>query len=160
MVRNYYKAETYEARKSIGYLLRRGRNLLTAQVEALFNEKASETGINYVQWVILMCLRDGLATTSAEISQYVCYDSGALTRVIDQMEKRKLLKRKRSLIDRRVITLHLTAAGRKTVEALIVLVVDYYNDMLADFSREETDVLITLLTRVVDRLSDSSKVRH
>ena len=97
MAKPYYQAKSYESRKSIGYLLRRGRNLLTVQVEALFEEKFVDKDITFAQWVVLMCLRDKLATTSAEISQYICYDSGALTRLIDQMENRGLLKRKRSI---------------------------------------------------------------
>jgi DNA-binding MarR family transcriptional regulator len=157
MAGQYYRAETYEARRSIGYLLRRGRSLLTVQVERLFAEKFSDKDVTFAQWVVLMCLRDNLAKTSAEISQYICYDSGALTRLIDQMEERGLLKRKRSVTDRRIIELCLTPLGRKTVKSLIAVVCEFYNELLSDFTRREADTLIHLLSRVVTRLSVNSK---
>jgi DNA-binding MarR family transcriptional regulator len=160
MVKAYYKAEHYEARKSVGYLLRRGRNLLTAKVEALFDEKFPDTDTSYTQWIILICLRDDLARTAAEISQYVCYNSGALTRVIDQLETRGLVKRKRSTKDRRMLELHLTPAGHKTVQSHIEVVAELYNDMLADFTREEADTMIALLTKFVAKLSEPQKGRN
>jgi DNA-binding MarR family transcriptional regulator len=153
MAARYYRPENYEARRSVGYLIRRARNLLTQRVEALFKEKCAREGITFQHWVILMCLRDDLARTPSEISQYICYDSGALTRVIDRMEKRGLLKRKRSSKDRRVVELSLTAEGKKTVEALIAIVVELYNGLLEDFSKAETDMLVSLLTRLVGKLS-------
>ncbi len=66
--------------------------LITGRIEALFVEE----DVSFVQWVILMNLRDGLRMTSAELCQHLCHDSGALTRVIDQMEERGLIRRKRS----------------------------------------------------------------
>jgi DNA-binding MarR family transcriptional regulator len=155
MAGRYYTPETYEARKSIGYLIRRGRNLLTQQVEAMFKEKCAQQGITFQHWVILMCLRDNLASTPTEISQYICYDSGAMTRVIDQMQKRGLISRRRSNADRRVVALKLTAEGRKMVEATIPIVADLYNQLLADFSRSEADTLVSLLTRFVDKLDNA-----
>ena len=152
MPKQYYKVESYHSRKSIGYLMRRGRNLITAQVQDIFRQKPGLDGVSFVHWVVLMCLRDDLANTLTEISQYVCYDAGALTRVIDQMEERGLLKRKRSGKDRRVVELKLTREGRKVVESLIFIVVDYYNDLLRDFTHEEVNILLQLLTRLVGKL--------
>jgi DNA-binding MarR family transcriptional regulator len=155
MLKQYYRQQDYQARKSIGYLLRRGRNMLTSQVETLFKEKLGPGGIPYVQWVILMCLRDSLARTPSELSQYICHDSGALTRVLDQMEERGIITRERSHEDRRVVDLALTPEGIRTVESHIGIIVDYYNELLADFSREEVDTLLRLLTRVVDKLDST-----
>ncbi len=155
MSKQYYRAGDYEARKSIGYLLRRGRNLLTAQVEVLFKQKLGDDSLPYVHWVILMCLRDNLARTPSELSQYICHDSGALTRVLDHMEEKSLIKRARSSEDRRVVDLVLTDEGVKKAESLIAIVVDYYNELFADFTREEVDTLIHLMTRVVNKLDSA-----
>jgi len=155
MSKQYYRANDYKARESIGYLLRRGRNLLTQQVEALFKQKFGDESVPYVHWVILMCLRDDLARTPSELSQYICHDSGALTRVLDQMEEHGLITRERSSEDRRVIHLALTPEGHKTVGSLIITVVDYYNELLTGFSHEEIDTLLRLLTRVVDKLDSA-----
>ena len=80
------------------------------------------------------------------------HDSGALTRVIDQLADRGLLERVRRDRDRRKIELQITEAGRKTVEALVPLVVEKLNLALVDFSTEEVEEFLRLLRKVNGRL--------
>jgi len=152
MPKQYYKVKNYRSRRSIGYLLRHASKLITARIEALF---VSED-VTFVQWVILMNLRDGLARTSAELCQRICHDSGALVRVLDQMEKRKLIRRTRSKEDRRIVELKLTKTGREITESFLPAVVELYNSLLEDFSSKEADMIVDLLTRFTDKLSDTA----
>jgi len=152
--KQYYRAETYEARRSIGYLIRRSRNLITHGLETLFNENFSSRKITFAQWVVLMCLRDNLAKTPAELCQSMCYDSGALTRLLDQMEERRLIRRRRSTKDRRVVRLSLTPEGKKTVQEILKIVVKYYNGLLANFTAKEAGTFILLLTRLINNMSE------
>lgn len=142
---SHYSAATYRARSSIGYLVRRAGNLMVSRIEAKF----ASHEITFVQWLVLMYLRDGLAMTAAEICREMCHDSGALTRVIDQLSDRGLIERRRSTEDRRVVELFLTDAGRRTVESLIPLVVDNLNLVLEGFSATEVETLTRLLTKLV-----------
>jgi DNA-binding MarR family transcriptional regulator len=148
MPKQYYRLQGYDSRRSIGYLLRRSGKLITGRIEALFIKE----DVSFVQWVILMHLRDGLNTTAAELAQHLCHDSGALTRVIDQMEERGWLRRKRSTKDRRMVTLALTKEGRGVTEAYLPRVIALYNGLLSDFTKEEADVLVNLLTRLITGL--------
>jgi len=141
----YYSAETYRARSSIGYLIRRAHTLIMPKVEAAFTEHE----VTFTQWVIMMYLRDGLATTAAGICRDICHDSGALTRAIDQLEQRGFIERRRSTQDRRTVELILTQAGAKAVESLVPLVVGCLNRALAGFSHAEIDTLSRLLTKLV-----------
>lgn len=144
-----YSPETYTVRGSVGYLIRRARSLMTARVEAEFDRHE----ITFVQWVTMMQLRDGLATTSAEIARDMCHDSGALTRVIDQLEQRGLIARRRSQLDRRTVELILTDAGLATVNALVPMVVDLLNDALADFTQDEAHAFTRLLNKFIDGIT-------
>ncbi len=144
MVEHYYNAEDYSARRSIGYLIRHGSNLLMSQVEGQF----ADSDITFIQYIILMLLREKLAFTSADLCQTLRYDSGAITRVIDSLEKKKLIKRQRSTRDRRVVRLRLLARGNATAESVIPLVVQKYNHWLKDFTQEEADTLVRLLTKL------------
>src|ERR1700722_17689839 len=150
MPKQFYKVKDYESRRSIGYLLRRSGKLITARIEALFVKE----DVSFVQWVIMMNLRDGLRMTAAELCQHLCHDSGALTRVIDQMEERGLIRRKRSTEDRRMVKLELTKEGRKVTESFLPRVIGLYNGLLADFTAKEADLLIELLTRLISNLSE------
>ena len=156
MPKHYYKASNYQAKVSVGYLLRRAGKLVTSRIEELFVEEE----VTFVQWVILMNLRDRLATTSAELSQHLCHDSGALTRVLDGMEARGLIKRQRSTEDRRVVELALTPEGLKVTEFYIPRLVDLYNAIFEDFTREEADQTISLLMRLNDKLATKSVTKE
>jgi DNA-binding MarR family transcriptional regulator len=146
----FYKVEGYTARGSIGYLVRRASNLMSARVEAVF----AKHEITFVQWLVLLQLRDDLVHTGAELCRDMCHDSGALTRVIDQLEQRGFLTRQRSLGDRRIVTLHLTDEGRRVVESLVPVTVNLLNRAVAKFTDEEVTTLTSLLTRLVGDVTE------
>jgi DNA-binding MarR family transcriptional regulator len=146
---DFYTPENYTVRGSIGYLIRRARNLMTARVEAEFDLHE----VTFVQWIVLMQLRDGMASTSAELARDMCHDSGALTRVVDQLEQRGLIERRRNRADRRTVELTLTDAGLATVNALVPTVVGLLNGALADFTQDEARTFARLLNKFIDGVS-------
>jgi DNA-binding MarR family transcriptional regulator len=144
----HYRAEDYQARSSVGYLLKRAHLLLVDQLElALAGDDITAT-----QWIVLMHLRDGLAINASDLCAQLRHDSGALTRLIDQLEARALVQRERSREDRREVQLRLTEAGRQTIAALIPKVVERLNFSLRDFSGAETAALTRLLTKLIASL--------
>jgi DNA-binding MarR family transcriptional regulator len=64
--------------------------------------------ISFSQWAALVCLRDGIARTAADLSRCLSHDSGSLTRLIDQLEGRNLVQRRSHPGDRRAYELVLT----------------------------------------------------
>ena len=153
MLMQHYRQEAYSARSSVGYLLKRAHVLLVDQLEAA----VADSDITATQWVVLMYLRDGLAINASDLCVQLRHDSGALTRVIDQLEARGLVQRERSREDRRAVQLRLTAAGIDTVAALIPSVVGKLNFALRDFSRAEAAELNRLLTKLIHSVDGSSE---
>ncbi len=151
----YYTAENYGARHSIGYLIRRASKLVISQVEALF----AEQDISFTQYVVLVLLRDNLASTASDICQQLGYDTGALTRVIEQLRRRGLIERKRNIKDKRIISLSLSPLGRETIENFCPLVFNHYNQRLEDFSFKEIDTLLTLLTKFIASLEKNTEFK-
>lgn len=139
----HYRTEGHDCQRSIGYLLRRATTLTVARLESAF----AEADITFSQWVVLMQLRDGFARTASDIARNIGHDTGALTRLIDQLEQRGLLERSRCREDRRVVRLHLTEAGRAAAQAVTPVAVNFYNTVLDGFSAAEVDTLITLLSK-------------
>src|SRR3982751_1972763 len=131
--RQHYSAESFHLQDSIGYLVKRTQRLMHDRIEAVF----ASQGITFQQWVVLMHLRDGLATTTAGLCQEIRHDSGAMTRLIDQLAERGFIERRRQEADRRIVDLALTAAGRRMVESLIPLTVDKLNSALGGFTKAE-----------------------
>jgi len=141
----YYSPGTYAMRNSVGYLMRMCSNLVLPQMEALFQDQE----LTFSQWTTLVALHDGRITAPGDLAQNICHDAGSLTRLIDQMVERGLVTRGRSETDRRVVTLSLTPRGRSLVEALAPKVMNFWNELLSDFTHAEVDTLISLLTRLV-----------
>src|SRR6202040_1467860 len=133
MSKQHYQVSTYRAQNGIGYLVKRAHSLMLDVMEPLLEAR----GFSFVQYVILSWLRDGIAVNPKDICFQYRHNSGALTRVIDQLAERGLLERARRDRDRRKVELELTPAGRAVVETLIPLVVEKLNDALADFSSAE-----------------------
>ncbi len=151
MSKQYYHAATYRAQNSVGYLIKRAQSMMLDVLEQVFEEQ----GFSYIQYVILSWLRDGIAVNPKDICVQFRHDSGALTRVIDQLAERGLLERVRRDRDRRKVELQLTEAGHKTVEGLIPLVVEKLNLALADFSSEEVQEFLRLLFKLNTRLQST-----
>src|ERR1700737_2444884 len=143
MSKQYYQASTYRAQKSVGYLVKRAHSLMLDILEPMLEER----GFTFIQYVILSWLRDGIAVNPKDICFQYRHNSGALTRVIDQLAERGLLERMRRDRDRRKVELQLTPAGREAVESLIPLVVDKLNLALSDFSSAEVEEFLRLLLK-------------
>jgi DNA-binding MarR family transcriptional regulator len=148
MLKQHYKPSNYKAQRSIGYLVKRTNSLMLSVLEPMLEAH----GCTYLQFVILVWVRDGIAVNPKDICLKYRHDSGALTRVIDQLAERGFIERVRSSRDRRTVELQLTAAGRKAIETLIPLIVEQLNRSLEDFSTEEFEELVRLLGKLNDRL--------
>jgi DNA-binding MarR family transcriptional regulator len=150
MPKPHYKPETFHLRDSIGYLVKRSQRLMQERIEVLFERQ----GFTLQQWVVLMYVRDRLAVTIADICRDLHHDSGAMTRLVDQLEARKLIERQRSADDRRVVELSLTDAGAEVLETLVPTACDALNTALDGFTREEVKMLQSMLRRLIGRLEE------
>lgn len=150
MPEQYYHPQTYLSRDSVGYLVRRLYTLLLARFEGAL----AQADFTLTQWIVLIQVRDGLARTASDIANDLGHDSGALTRVVDQLERRGYLQRKRSAKDRRVVELQLTPAGKAIIAELLPLVVDHTNSALAPLSKSEFVQLRSYLVRLLDHAQD------
>jgi DNA-binding MarR family transcriptional regulator len=141
--KQHYDARTYKAQTSVGYLVKRSWLLCLDVLEPVLQEH----GFTFLQYQILASLRDGLALNPSDICAQFRHTSGALTRVIDQLEEKGFVERLRRDRDRRRVELQLTDAGRQVIGSLIPLVVEQLNLVLEDFSGEEVQQLTRLLMK-------------
>lgn len=148
MSKQHYQVSTYRAQNSVGYLTKRAHSLMLDVLEPILAER----GISFVHYVILSWLRDGIAVNPKELCEKYRHDSGALSRVIDQLAKQGLLERIRDDKDRRKVELKLTQEGRNLIEGLIPTVVGTLNGVLADFTTEEVNELLRLLMKLNNSL--------
>lgn len=143
----FYKAETYRAEESIGYLMRRILSAVAQSVEQQMCEPGSPT---YPQWVPLHKLHMGKVTTVAELARECELDTGAMTRLLDRLEAKGLCRRVRSVADRRVVHIELTDEGRAAAREVPEILSRVQNEHLAGFSNEEWEQLKGYLRRILD----------
>jgi len=151
MPKQHYETSTYKTQFGIGYLVKRAYSMMLDIMEPVFEER----GFTFIQYVIMSWVRDGIAVNPKDICTRYRHDSGALTRVIDQLAERGLIERVRRDRDRRKVELQLTPAGRETIEALVPLVVEKLNLALADFSSEEVQEMQRLLIKLNTKLQSA-----
>jgi DNA-binding MarR family transcriptional regulator len=148
MPMQHYHADTYVSRRSIGFLLKRAHLLLAERIEPVL----AAADLTFTQYVVLKHLVDGEAVNPTVLCVQLCHDSGALTRVLDQLETRELIRRERSREDRRSIRLRLTERGRGVLEAVVPGVVERLNEALGGLSRADFGELTRLLTKLLEQL--------
>jgi len=148
MAPRHYAARNFTCGASIGYLLKLSHLLMHDWATAAF----AAHDLSFIQWITLMKLKEGSATTASDLCKGMHYDNGSVTRLLDQLEDRGLLRRERSKADRRVITLKLTPSGEKKLIELIPVAVDGLNAALSDFSKAEFAQLTRLLNKLIASL--------
>ena len=148
MPRQQYKLSTYRSEASIGYLVRRASCLMMDIMEPSLERR----GLTFLQYIILKLLREGKIINPKDICGHFRTDSGALTKVIDQLAERDLLQRVRRDRDRRKVELRLTERGRAIVDSILPSVVEQLNLALEEFSAQEVQRLTLLLIRLNSRM--------
>ena len=144
---DFYQAEGYKPDDSVGYLMRRIIALLAQGVE----RELEPTGLTNAQWVPLLKLYMGRASTAAELARQCDLDAGSMTRLLDRLEAKQLCRRTRSCDDRRVVNLELTDAGRAAAREIPGILCGVQNALLAGFSVEEWRTLKSYLRRMLDK---------
>ena len=143
---DFYRAESYTPDDSVGYLMRRIISLVSQGVE----RELEPTGLTNAQWVPMLKLSMGCASTAAELARQCDLDAGSMTRLLDRLEAKELCRRIRSSEDRRVVNLELTDAGRAAAQEIPGILCGVQNALLAGFSVEEWKTLQSYLRRMLD----------
>jgi len=80
------------------------------------------------------------------------YDPGAMTRMVDRLEAKGLIRRNRNSDDRRLVNLELTEAGHTVVPRLRECSVRVVNKFLTGFSKADAAMLEQLLERMASNM--------
>src|SRR6516162_6228093 len=107
-------------------------------------------GLNSTQFIVLKHLGEGMAHTAADLCRLHRYDTGAMTRILDRLEEKGLVRRERGREDRRVVFLRLAPAGRTLLPRLLAVATRIVEAHLAGFSASEIEAFKSYLHRMID----------
>lgn len=139
----------YQMCDSVGYLLQRAKNTLAHTVE----QEVSSLDITHAQASCLIMLATGRAATVTDLGRELNTDMGSVTRLLSRMEKRGLIQRRRSDVDRRVVDLLLTEQGQALADRLPAIFCKVLAQHFSGFSADEVQLLKNMLRRVIDNYS-------
>lgn len=143
---SFYCPDNYAPNDSVGYLMRR----IMAMVGQSVERELEPTGLTNAQWVPLLKIHMGVASTVAELARECDLDAGSMTRLLDRLEAKGLCQRVRSSSDRRVVNIELTDAGREAAKHIPTTLCKVHNAHLACFSEDEWHLLKGFLRRMLD----------
>jgi DNA-binding MarR family transcriptional regulator len=149
-------AQAPEAELSVGYLMSRARASLLSGLDA----QLEQFGLNAMQFAVLKHLAHGDAGTAADLCRVMYYDGGSMTRVLDRLEERGLLRRERCREDRRVVYLRVAPNGRALLPRLIAAASGVIDAHLAGFSAAETEMLKAYLKRMIENGHPAGDNQH
>ena len=141
----YYDVRNFDPNEGLGYLVGHVRARL---LEALENELAP-LELSALQAIVIVKTALGEESHAAAFCRDLRYDPGAMTRLLDRLEKRGFLRRVRSPHDRRAIRLELTEKGRAALPRIKAAAVTVFNRFLRGFSRAEAEQLVDYLRRLL-----------
>jgi DNA-binding MarR family transcriptional regulator len=138
-------AQPEEAGLSVGQLMSRARASLLSSLDA----ELEPFGLNSTQFIVLKHLGEGVADTAADLCRLNRYDTGAMTRILDRLEEKGLVRRERGREDRRVVFLRLAPAGKALLPRLMAVGTRVLDAHLAGFGTEEVEALKGYLQRMI-----------
>jgi DNA-binding MarR family transcriptional regulator len=117
-------------------------------IDALDRE-LSKYDISAPQLIVLAYVANKEADSAAALCKSISYDPGAMTRMIDRLQEKGLIRRTPNPEDRRATNLELTAAGRALYPQLLAAKETVQAQFLRGFSENEVHVLDGLLNRML-----------
>jgi DNA-binding MarR family transcriptional regulator len=152
----FYRPETWRREESIGYLMGRIMNIVKEAVD----HELAPTDLTHAQWVPLLKIYMGEASTVAELARETQVDVGAMTRTLDRLEAKGLVRRVRSSEDRRVVNIELTGDGIATAKQIPTVLCRVQNEHLRGFTDQEWQLLKGMLRRVLETAIELQEERE
>lgn len=141
----HYNLDNYSLCESVGYLLKRCYSMSHMAIE----QELGPYELTHPQYSLLMILTEHDCSTAAELARIAVIDTGSVTRMIDRLETKGMVRRERSSTDRRIIHIRLTDQGKLIVKKMPVIAINVLNRYLAHFEPDELDRLKHLLRKLL-----------
>lgn len=144
--RPYYRGgKSCMVRDNVGFLVK----LVNLSMNRALDQEMAALGLTAMQWRPMISIYKGTADTPAELARLAGVDTSTMTRTLDRLEAKGLVRRTRSHEDRRIIKIELTDTGKEQGEQIPPCVDRVLNQHLRGFSVDEVAQLRHMLHRML-----------
>jgi DNA-binding MarR family transcriptional regulator len=141
-----YRCDRHRAyEENPGYLLKQVFNSMNRTLD----QEMAPLGLTATQWRPIAMIAMGRADTAADLARQNNVDTGAMTRTLDRLEAKGLLRRQRSDEDRRVVKIEVTEEGMATTRQIPANIARMLNHYLRGFSESEVEMLMHFMRRML-----------
>jgi len=139
--------------KTSGFIMERTTKRMKQFFQRILTE--ADTDITVDQWVILQQLEQEDGRSQLELARATFKDAPTVTRIIDLLAQKKLVRREPDPSDRRRFRIMLTPMGRQKIETVMPLVIQFRKAAWAGLSNQQIEDLVDALNTIFDNLNDS-----
>jgi len=154
-----YDSGSYQPGKSIGAMLSRVKAEMLAALdrELAADKRLAPLEMSAAQYIIMANLAGPEPKSASDLCKGISYDAGAMTRMLDRLEAKGLIRRMRSAQDRRLMHLELTDEGRAAYPRMREMSMAVANRFLRGFTRAEARQLESLLARMLENAHEAAQ---
>jgi DNA-binding MarR family transcriptional regulator len=151
MMNDIYDPKLLDVQTSLGPLVSKVRMAVLRGVdqEFLLDKDLAALEITAAQFVILANLLRGEAKSACELCRALEYDRGAMSRMIDRLENKKLLRRVALAHTRREQSLEVTAAGRAAFPKMLACLAKVLNRLLKGVTKAQVRAVERTLNQML-----------
>lgn len=129
----------------LGHLVSAARNAIFARLEV----ELAPLELTSAQFIVVIGAMRGRARTVNEFCAFAGVDAGAMSRLLDRLETKGIVRRTRGDPDRRQVQVELTDKGHALSPQIMPALERSYQQFLNGFSQDDAVQLQTLLERLL-----------
>ena len=129
-------------------------NILNSRIKKCFFDKLQENGINITpeQFLVLDILWDKQPMSQQNIADLIQKDKNSVTKIIDSLEKKNLVKRIVDKNDRRINQIELTEEAIALEKITTKVAIDFMNDAVKGIDSQDLDSFVNVMRQLKNNL--------
>ena len=152
--------EKAQARYDAPFIARLLLPKVVGQIYEVQDRALAQIGLTTRQALILLSCDLKEAGTAAELAALYGLEASSITRLLDRLEKKRLIDRTRSRSDRRKAILVLTARGKAVLHRAVKIAGPIARTTWKGVTEEERKTLAAIVTKVLNNLKETDAAKQ
>ena len=132
-------------------------NILNSRIKKYFIDKLQENMINITpeQFLVLDILWEKQSLSQQNIADIIQKDKNSVTKIIDSLEKKQLVRRVVDTKDRRINKIELTDEALSLEKVTTEVAINFMNDTIKGIDNKDLDSFVNVMRQIKDNLENN-----